>query len=271
MKIKDLQLNAYRFTGRTFIETYHQYRPSPPLEIIHQALNYSNARKVNRIVDLGCGTGLGTFVWADYAHEVIGIEPSQEMSAIAEKHNTYSNIQFINAFGNKTSLEDNSTDIISISQAFHWMEPQSTLEEIQRILKPNGVLVIYDVFWAIGTNLKLERAYTTLFKKVSEITASLQEPIAHKWEKDKHLKNIETCNYFQFVKETYFHKTKPYNPEAFIGLALSQGGLEALLKRGFSETRIGLDNFKQEVMNIKTLPYDQMTYNYRVIFGILKS
>lgn len=270
MKIKDLQLNAYRFTGRQFIETYHQNRPSPPIEIIHQALNYSNAKKVNRVVDLGCGTGLGTFVWADYANEIIGIEPSKEMSEIATENNAHRHIHFKNAFGNATELENQSVDMVSISQAFHWMEPQSTLKEIQRILKPNGVLVIYDVFWAIGTNLKLEQAYNTLFRKVSAITASLQEPIAHKWNKAQHLQNIEKSNYFQFVKETYFHKTKPYNQDAFIGLALSQGGLEALLKRGFSEKEIGLEAFREEVRSVKKLPYDQMTYNYRVIFGVLK-
>ncbi len=270
MKIKDLQLNAYRFTGKEFIETYHQNRPSPPIEIIHQTLNYANAKRVERVVDLGCGTGLGTQVWAEYANEIIGVEPSDEMAAIAKSYNQQQHIHFQNAFGNQTGMDKNTVDIVSISQAFHWMEPTSTLAEINRILKPNGVLVIYDVFWAIGTNLELEQAYNDLFRKVSKITASLNEPIAHKWEKDKHLENIQNSKHFQFVKETYYHKTTPFDKEKFVGLALSQGGLEALLKRGFSEDEVGLTDFKNRVKAVESLPYDQMTYNYRVVFGIKK-
>ena len=40
-----------------------------------------------------------------------------------------------------------SADIVTCSQSFHWMEPEPTLAEIARILRPGGVFAAYDYDW----------------------------------------------------------------------------------------------------------------------------
>lgn len=44
-------------------------------------------------------------------------------------------------------LPDDSVDIITCSQSFHWMEPQSTLREFARVPRPGGIFVAYDCDW----------------------------------------------------------------------------------------------------------------------------
>jgi len=265
----NLKLNADRFTGSEYVNLYDTYRPSPPIEIIHQTLNYLNKTKADIIVDLGSGTGISTDIWSNYSKEVIGIEPSKEMIAIAEKKATKKhNSKYLVGYSNKIPLASKSVDIISCSQSFHWMEPITTLAEINRVLKNNGVLVIYDVIWPPSINFEFENAYNELFLKVDELTKTLKDIIAHRWNKQEHLINIAKSNYFNFLKESYFHKNEKVNKEQFVGIALSQGGLEALLKRGFSEEEIGIIQFKNKIANNKSLPYNKITYNYRVIYGI---
>ncbi len=263
----NLKLNADRFTGEKYVKTYNQYRPIPPKEIIDQSLKYLNKPKANKILDLGCGTGLSTKVWSNYAEIVTGIEPSTEMLKIAKEQNTDTNVEYKAGYGNKTGLRADSLDIITCSQSFHWMEPESTLKEVDRLLKKNGVFVIYDVAWPPTVNYEFEKAYNELFKSVKEKTSALEEVIAHKWTKEDHLKNVRQYGHFKFVKECYYHKNVPFDKDEFIGIAKSQGGLEALIKKGYSTEEIGVDKFVEDVYSIKSI-VNEMTFNYKVIFGL---
>lgn len=264
----NLQLNAQRFTGKNYVHLYDKYRPTPPVEIIHQSLNYLNQAKAEQVIDVGCGTGLSTQVWADAAHSVIGVEPSAEMRAIASTKSQAHHVSYQEGYSNDLPFAHHSVDIVACSQSFHWMEPHSTLAEINRVLKDKGVLVIYDVIWPPAVNLEFEQAYQELFARVSELTATLDTAIAHRWPKQAHFTNVKDSSYFRLSKTAYFHKTERLTKEQFIGIALSQGGLEALLKRGFSEEEVGLSQFKEKIEAAKMPVYEEITYHYSVVFGI---
>ena len=227
----DIKLNADRFTGNEYVNIYDKYRPSPPVEILHQTLNYLGKPKAERILDLGCGTGISTKVWEDYAEEIIGLEPSIEMIEIAKSKSKNDQIKYLVGYSDDIQLSSNSIDVVSCSQSFHWMEPKNTLKEISRVLRDKGILIIYDVIWPPTVNYEFEKVYNELFDNISRITAELNEVIAHRWDKKKHFENIRENGLFNYLKESYFHKTEKLTKNQFIGIALSQGGLEALLKK----------------------------------------
>ena len=266
----NLKLNADRFTGKTYVSLYDKFRPEPPEALLLQTLSYLGKEQADLVVDLGCGTGISTRVWSDYGKKIMGIEPSEAMLSIAREKTKEQHISYERGFAHKLSIDSNSAEIVTCSQSFHWMEPQSTLKEIDRVLKDNGVLVIYDVIWPPSVNYVYERAYLDLFDTVNKITKGLGEDIAHRWDKTKHLKHVEQCQYFDYVKESYYHKSEKFNKEKFIGIALSQGGLEALLKRGFSEKETGITKFIQELESVNAAVDENLIYNYRVIFGVRK-
>jgi SAM-dependent methyltransferase len=74
---------------------------------------------------------------------VTGIEPNIHMRKAAEaKLQHYPGFLSRNHQAEKTGLRSHSVDLITVAQAFHWMEPVQTKKEFLRILKPGGHIVL---------------------------------------------------------------------------------------------------------------------------------
>lgn len=230
-----VQGNIDRFSG--FAAGYDKYRPEMPQEAIDIILMYLG-RNADCVVDLGSGTGLSTIPWSSAAHGVVGIEPNPDMLSVARiKAENFENVRFIRGISNETGLESGSTDIVTCSQSFHWMEPASTLKEVERILRKGGVFAVYDCDWPVGAGHEPEKAYMDLFRAVKAIEQS--SPVltnnVRQWDKSKHLANIQESGLFGFSREIVFEHVEDCDSERFVGLALSQGGLQTLLKRRVKE------------------------------------
>jgi ubiquinone/menaquinone biosynthesis C-methylase UbiE len=265
----DLHINAERFSGGDFTLLYDRYRPTPPDALLELAIRYRGEKIPSLLVDIGCGTGLSSFVWLDRVHKIIGIEPSPDMLRIAEsKSEYYDNVYFLSSYAHELPMEDETVDIVSCSQAFHWMEPQSTLKEISRVLKPNGVLVIYDCRWPPAFDWRLELAYQQLFEKVSTLTKKHGEPMDLHWEKKEHKTNVVQSGHFKFTKTSYFHKVENGGKSQFLGSAESRGTLQALLKRGYSEEEVGLSAFKEALEQVDSLEIAPLTFHYKALYAV---
>lgn len=84
----------------------------------------------------------------------------------------HKNVVFISGFSDQTGLPDDFADIVTCSQSFHWMDPETTLKEVFRILKNGGVFAAYDCDWPPVCSWKAEKEYEYLFEKVKEIESS---------------------------------------------------------------------------------------------------
>ncbi|CAM3477503.1 class I SAM-dependent methyltransferase [Marinicrinis lubricantis] len=229
--------NIERFSG--FADVYDTYRPEAPAQVIPILTRYAGERP-SHVVDVGCGTGLSTFIWAEHADRIIGAEPNEDMRAVAEQKLQQSglqNISFIQGYSNQLELETGTVDIITCSQSFHWMEPESTLKEASRLLREGGVFAAYDCDWPPTLSWELEVEYMNLIAAAEEI---LEENVpsdqrASKRNKEEHLKNLQQSGVFRYTKEVVFHHTEPCDAERYVGIAVSQGGLQAALKAGLGE------------------------------------
>ncbi|MCG8332400.1 MAG: class I SAM-dependent methyltransferase [Chitinophagales bacterium] len=265
----DLHINAERFSGGEYTLLYDYYRPSPPIALLEQALRYTEMQQPSLLVDIGCGTGLSTLAWQDKVHKIIGFEPSEDMLSVAyAKAEELENIYFLPAYAHQLPLEDETVDIVNCGQAFHWMEPEATLKEVNRILKPGGVFLIYDCQWPPTFNWQLEEQYRALFNRITELTEQQEEPLAIRWQKKHHLSNVMNSGHFRFVKEAFFHKVENGGKDQFLGVALSQGGLQALLRKGYSEEEIGLANFKKVLEEAPPMEIAPITFHYKAIYAI---
>jgi len=264
----DIQKNADRFTG--FADVYDTTRPKSPEKVKEIILRYLG-KKPSVVVDLGCGTGLSTLMWSGVATEVIGIEPSQDMITIAlQKAKHVDQVRFITGFSDATGLEDDSVDIVTCSQSFHWMEPEKTLEEVSRILKKNGVFAVYDCDWPPVCHWEAEKAYMLLFDKVNEFELARPELKEQykSWPKDKHLMNIKKSDKFQFAREIVFSTTEPCDAKRFIDLALSQGGLQAILKLGLVDFKPHLSAYKEKIKAIFGEEHFDVEFSYRMRIAV---
>src|SRR5512145_229544 len=125
--------NLDRFSGIAGI--YNQSRPGLPPAFVDLLIQLAGETKPALVVDLGCGTGLSTRIWAGRAQQIIGIEPNQDMRQEAERQTSDDAIRYQDGISSQTGLEDGSADIVTISQALHWMEPAPTFAEVARILR----------------------------------------------------------------------------------------------------------------------------------------
>ncbi|PEL12295.1 class I SAM-dependent methyltransferase [Bacillus sp. AFS017336] len=122
------------FTGKA--DLYSKHRPSYPKEYIENLLSGNQLSESSVIADIGSGTGILTKLLLEKKLYVIAIEPNDDMRRNAEMAlNKYEKYKSINATAENTSLKNNSVDLITVAQAFHWFDKEKFKLECKRILK----------------------------------------------------------------------------------------------------------------------------------------
>ncbi|MCL2636854.1 MAG: class I SAM-dependent methyltransferase [Oscillospiraceae bacterium] len=247
--------NIERFSG--YADLYNAVRPIPPPIITKAVLLYLK-NNPDVVVDLGSGTGLSALIWKDIAKTVIGIEPNDDMLSEAEKTITAVNISFQKGLSNDTALSSESADVVAVSQAFHWFPIDSTLEEVYRILKHDGILAIFDCDWLPAVDWRVEEAFDKIRIKADKICES-EEKHAIRNDKSSYVNRINTFGKFRFAKEVVCHNVEKCNHEKIIGIALSQGGIQDALK---------LDKaFQNDVDEFCDLVKSNLNSEFEIIFS----
>lgn len=124
-----------RFSDRA--ADYVKYRPSYPVAAIEMILG--GLGTAPRAADIGAGTGISSRLLADRGVQVLAIEPNTAMRDAAAAHPL---VEFRDGTAEATQLEDASVDLVTCFQAFHWFDPEPTLQEFRRILKPTARLAL---------------------------------------------------------------------------------------------------------------------------------
>lgn len=118
-------------------------------------IGFVNIEREQKILDLGCGTGLLTKELAKKGAEVIGVDSSREMIQRAKVN--YSNLKFQVEDAIKLPFE-NKFDTVFSNAVFHWiLNQKGLLEGIYKVLKKDGLLVCE--FGAKGNIRKIEDAF----------------------------------------------------------------------------------------------------------------
>ena len=94
------------------------------------------------VLELATGTGLMAIHIADAVRSIEATDFSPKMIEAAKKKNVPENVRFSVADATELPFEDNFFDAVIISNALHIMpHPEGVLENIKRVLKPNGILI----------------------------------------------------------------------------------------------------------------------------------
>jgi ubiquinone/menaquinone biosynthesis C-methylase UbiE len=101
--------------------------------------------KLGRLAEFGCGTGFYTQVLARTADTVLATDISPGMLSVAKQRITASNVSFQAEDCQRTSLPEKAFDTAFISLVIHFTEPDRTLAEMHRILRPGGTLLIVNL------------------------------------------------------------------------------------------------------------------------------
>ncbi len=113
----------------------------------HRDPNYMNDLKLiskykpsGNFLDVGTNMGFFLRKAKGFGWNLFGVEPSPPLSEMARR---YFGLNVKTAFLEKAGFEEDSFDVISMTDVFeHLPHPSRTLKEVHRILKPDGVLFI---------------------------------------------------------------------------------------------------------------------------------
>jgi SAM-dependent methyltransferase len=126
-----------KFTDKA--EVYAKYRPNYPIEYIEYLISETCLNEDSIIADVGSGTGILSMQLLERGFTVIGVEPNDDMRAVAEQTlKQDSRFISVKASAENTTIKDNSLDLVTVAQAFHWFNMKQFRVECQRILKQNA-------------------------------------------------------------------------------------------------------------------------------------
>jgi len=112
---------------------YDAGRPTFPADALTWVLGPGRLQ----ILDLAAGTGKLARVAAALGHDVIAVDPSEEMLALCRR---VPGVDTMVGAAESIPLAHASVDAVIVGQAFHWFDHARALPEIARVLRPHGVL-----------------------------------------------------------------------------------------------------------------------------------
>ena len=113
------------------------------LEHIHRYLVARELAKDKVVLDIACGEGYGSAMLAEIARHVSGVDISAEAIVYATEKYRKGNLQFLVGSCAAIPLPDDSIDlVVSFETIEHHVFHKEMMEEVKRVLKPDGLLII---------------------------------------------------------------------------------------------------------------------------------
>ena len=122
------------------------------------------------ILDVGCGTGrflrAASIRWPQA--QLLGVDPAEQMVLEAVRLNPQATFKV--GFAKSLPIPDESADIVVSSLSFHhWEDHQKGIQEIARVLRPEGLLCLAD------HNMLLSKLWREKVKSRKEIQTFMVE------------------------------------------------------------------------------------------------
>jgi len=129
--------------GRTAAD-YDIHRPGFPSEIFEDWENRGWINSGTKALDLGTGTGSVALNLAQRGLIVTAADLALEMLDVARQRAESEGLEidFIHAPAENTKIPSNSIDLITAGQCWWWFDPEPAIQEVKRILKPGGRLIL---------------------------------------------------------------------------------------------------------------------------------
>lgn len=115
-------------------ENYERSRPGFPAE----AAKWLIPDDAVDAVDVGAGTGKFTRALLAEGLRVTAVEPDAGMRA--ELSRVLPDVPCLDGSGESIPLPDDSVDLVTFAQSWHWVDPELAVAEAARVLRPGGRL-----------------------------------------------------------------------------------------------------------------------------------
>ena len=240
------------FNAKTMAERYLKGRPDfHPNTIQHLKDFLQPDKKLDKVLDIACGTGLSTQALLAIATDVYGTDLSQEMLNLALQKDK---INYLLAPAEQQPFEDNIFNLITVSSGVHWFDIDTFLAEANRLLKSRCWLVLYENHFIaeMAGNDNFTNWFTDVYLKKFP---SPPRNNAYNWTSE----NLITKN-FSFVKEERFKNSISFNKQQLVLYFTTQSNIIAAVERN-EITYEQVENW----LDLELAPYYDMEESTRTI------
>ena len=150
--------------GKLFGKMGKEYeaRTGYPRPLVDDILAYGDLQAGKRMLEVGCGLGQATRLFAETGLEVVGLDISEEFIELTgEKFSLYPNVSFRHGSFETIDLSGISFDAIASGMAWHWLDATVAYKKAHAALKEKGTLAL---FWSYQ-----DREKSTFVQEVSKV------------------------------------------------------------------------------------------------------
>lgn len=125
------------------VEFYSRYREPYPQPFFEKVAENLNLRGSESLLDIGCGPGLLAIGFAPFVRRCTGLDPEAALITAATAAAAEAGIALSLIHGRIEEFPTAKTyDIITIGRALHWLERETALPVLERIVTPDSGRIV---------------------------------------------------------------------------------------------------------------------------------
>lgn len=121
-------------------DAYQRGRPEYPVEAVAWMAERSGIGAGRHVVDLAAGTGKLTAPLAATGAALVAVEPVDGMRRALRAR--LPAVPVVAAVAEALPFGEGAADVVTVGQGFHWFATTTALDELHRVLRPGGSLVL---------------------------------------------------------------------------------------------------------------------------------
>jgi len=144
-------------------DLYAKYRPTYPQDLYAYILSF--VKEKNIAWDCATGNGQAAAVLSEFFKRVIATDIS---AAQIEKATAKENIEYKVCPAESTPFTDNTFDLVTVAQAYHWIKWDQFKKEVIRVCKPGAVLAVWAYYAHTTGDDAIDKAVRDFYQNVTK-------------------------------------------------------------------------------------------------------
>ena len=143
-------------------DLYARYRPGYPKELYDYILSFVKEKSI--AWDCATGNGQAAVVLADHFKKVIATDIS---AAQIEKATAKDNIEYLVCPAESTPFAENTFDLVTVAQAYHWIKWNEFKKEVTRVCKRGAIIAVWMYYNHTTGDERITKAVRDFYENVT--------------------------------------------------------------------------------------------------------